>query len=76
MGRPKGARNKITKDLRAMVLGALDDAGGQQYLKEQAGTNPAAFLTLVGKCLPKEITGADGSPLLPGRIEIIAVAAK
>ncbi len=68
--------NKITSDLRAMVLGALDDAGGREYLKEQASTNPSAFMALVGKCLPKEITGADGSPLLPDRIEIIAVAAK
>lgn len=30
-------------------------------------------MTLVGKCLPKEITGADGAPLIgPTVIEIVA----
>jgi hypothetical protein len=28
-GRPKGAANKINQSLRDMILGALDDAGGQ-----------------------------------------------
>ena len=64
-GRKKGIPNKITSDLRAMILGALDDAGGQKYLAQQATANPAAFLTLVGKVLPKEITGANGTPLVP-----------
>ena len=35
-----------------MILGALDDAGGQAYLMRQAEENPTAFLTLIGKvCL-------------------------
>lgn len=54
-GRKKGVPNKITADLRAMILGALDDAGGQEYLTRQAKRNPQAFLPLVGKCLPKEV---------------------
>lgn len=45
----------IQENLRKMILGALDDAGGQKYLKEQAQENPNAFMSLVGKCLPKEI---------------------
>lgn len=69
-GRVKGVQNKITKDLKAMVLGALDKSGGVDYLQRQAGENPAAFMTLLGKCLPKEITGADGSPLVPTKIKI------
>ena len=28
-GRPKGMPNKITGDLREMIRGALDEAGGQ-----------------------------------------------
>lgn len=51
-GRVKGTPNKTTKALKEMILGALDDAGGQAYLKAQAARNPAAFLTLVGKVLP------------------------
>ncbi len=38
-----------------MILQALDEAGGADYLKEQAERNPAAFLTLVGKIMPRDI---------------------
>lgn len=55
-GRPKGTANKVTTELKEMIRGALDDAGGQKYLKKQATENPAAFLTLIGKILPREIT--------------------
>lgn len=44
-----------------MVLGALADAGGQKYLAKQAKAQPAAFLRLLGQCLPKDITNSDGS---------------
>ena len=53
-GRPKGATNTMTRTLREMILGALDDAGGQDYLAEQAHKNPATFLALVGRVLPRE----------------------
>ena len=59
-GRPKGAVNKTTKALKEMILGALDQAGGQQYLAEQAEENPTAFLTLIGKVLPMELKNAEG----------------
>ena len=54
-GRQKGIQNKVTKELKDMILGALDDAGGQGYLARQADENPSAFMALVGKCLPKNI---------------------
>lgn len=54
-GRKKGVPNKITADLKGMILSALGDVGGQKYLVEQAKENPTAFLTLVGKVLPKEV---------------------
>lgn len=57
-GRPKGAPNKITTDLRTMILGALDDAGGQAYLCRQANENPGPFLALVGKVLPTTLAGS------------------
>lgn len=62
-GRKKGVPNKITADLRAMVLGALNDVGGQKYLAQQAADNPAPFLAMLGKCLPKDVnlsTDLDG----------------
>ena len=55
VGRTKGVPNKVTKELKEMILGALDDAGGQAYLAKQAEENPNAFLTLVGKVLPMTV---------------------
>jgi hypothetical protein len=41
--------------LKEMVLQALDEAGGVQYLVERAHETPAAFLTLVGKVMPAQV---------------------
>jgi hypothetical protein len=61
-GRSAGTPNKFSADLRAMILAALDGAGGEAYLQHQAIENPNAFLTLLGKVLPTTITGAgDGA---------------
>ena|SRR5437763_16219440 len=56
-GRRKGMPNKVSADLKAMVMGALSDqpGGGQKYLADQATANPAAFMGLLGKCLPKDV---------------------
>lgn len=62
-GRAKGTPNKITTQLRDMILGALDDVGGQQYLAQQAKLNPGPFMTLLGKVLPTQLTGPGGGPL-------------
>lgn len=57
-GRPKGAPNKNTKALKDMILGALDKAGGEEYLQRQADDNPNAFLALIGRVLPTEMKGS------------------
>lgn len=54
-GRAKGTPNKTTAALKDMILKALDDAGGVQYLLTQAHDNPNAFMTLVGKVLPLDV---------------------
>ena len=54
-GRPKGTPNKVTRELKEMILGALDSAGGEAYLAEQAEKNPSAFMTLIGKVLPMQV---------------------
>ena len=56
-GREKGTPNKISGALREMILGALDDVGGQAYLMRQAEENPGPFLTLLGKVLPTTLSG-------------------
>jgi hypothetical protein len=55
-GRKAGVPNKVTGDVKAMILGALEQAGGQAYLAEQAEQNPGAFLSLIGKVIPKEVS--------------------
>lgn len=56
-GRPRGSQNKATKELKDMILHALDAAGGEAYLEERARDprTAAAFLGLVGKVLPKDL---------------------
>jgi len=63
-GRPKGAQNKTTGELKAMVLEALSNKGGVAYLEKVADENPTAFLTLLGKVLPLQIAGENGGPIL------------
>ena len=64
-GRQKGSLNKVTKELKDMILQALDGAGGVEYLQERANDprTAAAFLGLVGKVLPMTVQGpnTDGS---------------
>ena len=62
-GRKKGVPNKINKELKDMILGALDDTGGQKYLARQAEENPSAFLALVGRVLPMTVQGDANNPL-------------
>lgn len=58
-----GTPNKFSGDLKTMILTALHKAGGASYLRRQAEKNPAAFMTLVGKVLPLQVTGAGGEAL-------------
>jgi len=62
-GRKKGVPNKLNATVKEMVIGALSEAGGQNYLLEQSKSNPTAFMTLVGKVLPTQITGENGGPV-------------
>lgn len=55
-GRRKGVPNKTTGAVKEMVLAALEGVGGIAYLQQQAAENPTAFLTLVGKVLPLQVS--------------------
>jgi hypothetical protein len=58
----------MTATLKDMVLGALDQAGGegggQAYLARQAEENPAAFMALLAKVIPLGVAGDGGGPLV------------
>ena len=55
--------NKDTADIRAMVVQALQYHGGWEYLAARALDQPVAFMGLVGRVLPLQVTGANGKPL-------------
>jgi len=65
-GRGKGNLNKNTAAIKDMIDQALREAGGVEYLKRQALENPAAFMGLLGKILPKDINvgGQSGNPII------------
>jgi hypothetical protein len=54
-GRRKGTPNRITAELKDMILAAFDEAGGVDYLVKQAHSNPTVFLALVAKVLPLQV---------------------
>lgn len=63
MGRPKGSANKTTAAVKDMIIAALDKAGGIDYLYIQSIENPKAFLSLVGRVLPLQVTGEGGGAI-------------
>jgi len=68
-GRPKGVPNKNTALLKDAILMAAQKAGGDgedgitNYLLGQADDNPVAFMSLLGKVLPMQVTGEDGDAI-------------
>ena len=72
-GRPKNLQNKVTREVKEMILNALAKAGGEAYLARCAKNNPNAFLSLLGKVMPLQVTGEGGAPIT---VEIVRFAGK
>ena len=62
-GRHKGVPNKVTAEFKDMILTALSDAGGVDYLCSIARDQPAVFCTLLGKVLPMTVAGDPEQPV-------------
>ena len=64
-GKKKGTLNKVTKDLKAAILGALEAAGGPEgsvgYLRRLAVENSSAFASLLGRVLPSTLAADESS---------------
>ncbi|WP_208442188.1 hypothetical protein [Bartonella raoultii] len=77
-GRVKGVGNKTTRLLKEAIIKAAEQAGNKygkegliSYLEQQAIKCPAAYLALLGKVLPLQVTGEDGGAIkIIGRVEI------
>lgn len=71
-GRAKGTPNKTTALLKDAILQAAERAGNTlskdskgglvAYLETRAIDEPKAFLALLGKVLPLQISGEGGGP--------------
>jgi hypothetical protein len=57
-GRKKGTKNKMSRDIKAAVLESWEnlEGGPAEYLMKVAEEDPKAYLTLIGKVLPTQIT--------------------
>lgn len=75
-GQGKRGPNKVTLELKEMILTALGNAGGVDYLTERAQDprTASAFLTLVGKVLPMTVqgTGPNGEHTSKVIVEFVA----
>lgn len=69
-GRPPGVPNKTTRQVREALLEALNSGAGAvaffQKLRDGSAEDRRTFANLCGRLIPAEITGPNGSPLLPG----------
>lgn len=77
MGRPKGAPNRMTREMREVVREAFEKAGGVEYLERLARDRPEVFVRLLSKLIPQahqleldvasvikvvDLTGGDARP--------------
>lgn len=69
-GRPKGSLDKGNAMLREMIVEALDRVGGVTYLEEKAMSHPQAFMGLLGKVMPMQLTGEGGGAIQISGINI------
>ena len=76
-GRKPGSRNLTSQKLKEIVFDALQqqDGGAIGYLRKQAIQEPRAFMALIGKLLPTQITGEDGEPVRITQIELVPLVA-
>ena len=73
-GSRKGVPNKVTGEIKQMILDALGNAGGVEYLTDRAKDprTAAAFMGLLGKVLPMQVEGPNGGPVQAAlRIEYV-----
>lgn len=55
MVQPRSRPRVVQLTLKDMVLEALDEAGGVDYLVRRAHETPGLFLTLVAKVMPMQV---------------------
>jgi hypothetical protein len=82
-GRPKGSPNKTTALLKEAILAAAElhgnDGQGKDglvgYCQHLASAEPRAFASLLGRVMPLQLTGENGSPVKQD-VEIRIISSK
>jgi hypothetical protein len=70
-GRRPGSVNKTTASTKAALTQAFDEMGGVQALVAWGRREPGAFYKLWGRMVPHEMTGPEGTPLMPPAVIIL-----
>jgi hypothetical protein len=66
-GRPKGAKNVVTKAIKDAAIGALNAGdGAQAFFEERKENSPDAFMGFLKGIVPLDVTVGDpeGNPLV------------
>jgi hypothetical protein len=65
-GRPKGAKNKLTTNIKTAFLKAFEDLGGAEGLTKwgKLRENKGDFYKMIAKMLPAQIVFDEEKPLL------------
>jgi hypothetical protein len=72
-GRPKGARNKITVEVRKAMYQAFERAGGTEYLLKVAQKDPKVFCRMLERLIPSELKVDAGASLRPKIVVISGI---
>lgn len=67
-GRPIGSRNRWNRNVKDAILETFELLDGVDGLVKWARRNPTEFYKGFFKLIPREITGANGQPLVPPEI--------
>jgi len=63
-GKKHRSPNKLPSQIKEMIVKALEECGGVDYLVTQAFLEPKAFMALLGRVLPLQIAGdPNGAPI-------------
>jgi hypothetical protein len=63
-GKKHRSPNKLPSQIKEMIVKALEECGGVDYLVTQAFLEPKAFLALLSRVLPLQIAGdPNGAPI-------------
>ena len=62
-GRKPGIPNAFTADIKAGVLEAFQKLGGPEFLVQVGRDHPTAFLGLLAKAMPMQVTGPNNGPI-------------